>query len=293
MSMALAVRRLSRLRHFSTQVSLRSNPDARDHGPTAGKYRGDRGSSSTKSSVDAQESAKFAALSGTWWDELGPFKPLHAMNPVRLLFLRSGMCRHFKKDPISPRPLDGLTILDVGCGGGLLCEPLARMGAHVTGIDAVEENIEVAKLHAAKDPLTATILYQHTTAEQLVQEKQQFDIVAALEVIEHVPDPMDFLQSLSLLTKQDGAVVISTLNRSPTSYSLAIFAAEYILGWLPKGTHDWSKFLTPEEVALLMERASLTLEEMTGMFYDPLKQTWRLADDLSVNYIAWAAKRGE
>ncbi|KAJ7549630.1 hypothetical protein O6H91_07G060900 [Diphasiastrum complanatum] len=211
------------------------------------------------------------------------------MNPVRLSFIRSALCKKFQNSN-DPRPLEGLNVIDVGCGGGLLCEPLARMGAQVTGIDAVEKNIIVASLHAAKDPLTSSINYSCSTAEQLVQEQQRFDVVTALEVIEHVADPKEFCSSLTSLLKPDGVVVISTINRSISAYGLAIVAAEYILGWLPKGTHDWFKLITPEELALLADHSSLKVQEMAGMVYNPLVGTWSLSDDLNVNYITWMTK---
>ncbi|KAJ7549629.1 hypothetical protein O6H91_07G060900 [Diphasiastrum complanatum] len=212
------------------------------------------------------------------------------MNPVRLSFIRSALCKKFQRNSNDPRPLEGLNVIDVGCGGGLLCEPLARMGAQVTGIDAVEKNIIVASLHAAKDPLTSSINYSCSTAEQLVQEQQRFDVVTALEVIEHVADPKEFCSSLTSLLKPDGVVVISTINRSISAYGLAIVAAEYILGWLPKGTHDWFKLITPEELALLADHSSLKVQEMAGMVYNPLVGTWSLSDDLNVNYITWMTK---
>ncbi|KAL2633681.1 hypothetical protein R1flu_005160 [Riccia fluitans] len=244
-----------------------------------------------KGSIDNAETAKFAAIAETWWDHYGPYKPLHAMNPVRLSFIRSALCHHFRKDGDTAKPLDGLKVVDVGCGGGLVCEPLARMGAQVLGVDAVEKNIKVASAHAIQDPSTSSIQYRCTTAEQLVLEKQEFDAVLALEVIEHVADPMEFCKSLAALAKKDGMVIISTLNRSISSYGLAIVGAEYILGWLPKGTHDWSKFMTPEELALLMNRASLSMEEMAGIVFSPLTQRWSLSDDTSVDYIASSVKK--
>ncbi|BFI31575.1 2-polyprenyl-6-hydroxyphenyl methylase / 3-demethylubiquinone-9 3-methyltransferase [Marchantia polymorpha subsp. ruderalis] len=246
------------------------------------KYRG---------SINDVETAKFAAIADTWWDHHGPFKPLHAINPVRLSFIRSALCHHFRKDASSATPLDGLTIVDVGCGGGLACEPLARMGAQVLGVDAVEKNIKVASVHAMKDPSTSTIQYRCTTAEQLVHENQEFDVVLALEVIEHVADHMEFCKSLASLTKKNGMVIISTINRSISAYGLAIVGAEYVLGWLPKGTHDWSKFVTPEELALLMKRTSLSIEEMAGVVFNPHTQKWSLSDDTSVNYIASSVRR--
>ncbi|KAG0574600.1 hypothetical protein KC19_VG275500 [Ceratodon purpureus] len=245
-----------------------------------------------KNSVDKKETAKFAAIAATWWDPKGPYKPLHIMNPTRVSYVRSAICKHFRKDANTPRPLEGLKIIDVGCGGGLVCEPLARMGAELTGVDAVEKNIGVASVHAARDPATASIKYLCTTAEQLVREEQKFDVVLALEVIEHVADPQDFCKSLAALAKKDGLVFISTLNRSLPSFGLAVVAAEYILGWLPKGTHEWSKFVTPEELSTIMDRSSIAVKDTAGMVYNPLTQRWSISGtNTSVNYIAYGVNR--
>uniref|UniRef100_A0A0E0DX29 Ubiquinone biosynthesis O-methyltransferase, mitochondrial n=1 Tax=Oryza meridionalis TaxID=40149 RepID=A0A0E0DX29_9ORYZ len=215
---------------------------------------------STVSSLNPAEVAKFAAIAETWWDSEGPFKPLHLMNPTRLSFIRSTLCRHFRRDPNSSKPLEGLKVIDVGCGGGILSEPLARMGATVTGIDAVDKNIKIARVHA---------------------------------VIEHVANPSGFCESLSALTVPNGATVISTINRSMRAYATAIVAAEYILNWLPKGTHQWSKLVTPEELVLILERASISVQEMAGFVYNPLRGEWSLSDDLNVNYIAYGMKKVE
>ncbi|KAK9284922.1 hypothetical protein L1049_024103 [Liquidambar formosana] len=226
-------------------------------------------------------STKFKKNKCHVWDAEGPFKPLHVMNPTRLAFIRSTLCRHFRKDPHCARPFEGLKIVDVGCGGGILSEPLARMGATVTGIDAVEKNIKIARVHAELDPLTSTIEYCCTTAEKLVEEERQFDAVIALEVIEHVADPSEFCKSLAALTISNGATVISTINRSMRAYATAIIAAEYLLHWLPKGTHQWSSFLTPEELVLILQRASINVQEMAGFVYNPLTGRWALSDDIS------------
>ncbi|KAF7815766.1 ubiquinone biosynthesis O-methyltransferase, mitochondrial [Senna tora] len=246
--------------------------------------------SASTSSLKEIELAKFAAIAETWWDSDGPFKPLHAMNPTRLAFIRSTLCRHFGKDSTSARPLEGLKIVDVGCGGGILSEPLARMGATVTGVDAIEKNIKIARLHADLDPVTSTIEYCCTTAEKLVEEGRKFDAVMALEVIEHVANPAEFCKSLAALTIPDGATVLSTINRSMRAYAAAIVAAEYILHWLPKGTHQWSSFLTPEELVLILQRANINVKEMAGFVYDPLTGRWSLSDDVSVNFIAFGTK---
>ncbi|XP_011037369.1 PREDICTED: hexaprenyldihydroxybenzoate methyltransferase, mitochondrial [Populus euphratica] len=247
----------------------------------------------TTSSLKQHELAKFAAISDTWWDSEGPFKPLHNMNPTRLAFIRSTLCRHFSKDPNCARPFEGLKIVDVGCGGGILSEPLARMGATVTGVDAVEKNINVARLHADLDPETSTIEYSCTTAEKLVEEQRKFDAVIALEVIEHVAAPAEFCKSLAALAYPGGATVISTINRSMRAYATAIVAAEYLLNWLPKGTHQWSSFLTPEELVLILQRASINVKEMAGFAYSPLTGRWSLSDDISVNFIAYGTKDGQ
>ncbi|KAG9443644.1 hypothetical protein H6P81_014984 [Aristolochia fimbriata] len=245
------------------------------------------------SSLNDSELAKFAAIAETWWDLEGPFKPLHLMNPTRLSFIRSTLCRCFRKDPYGPRPFEGLKILDVGCGGGILSEPLARMGATVTGIDAVDKNIKIASLHASLDPLTSSIEYCCTTAEQMVEEQRKFDAVIALEVIEHVANPAEFCKSLSALTIPSGATVISTINRSMRAYASAIVMAEYVLQWLPKGTHHWSSLLTPEELVLILQRASISVQEMAGFVYNPLTGKWSLSDDISVNFILFGTKNSQ
>ncbi|XP_073284082.1 ubiquinone biosynthesis O-methyltransferase, mitochondrial isoform X1 [Primulina huaijiensis] len=243
-----------------------------------------------KSSLNQDELKKFSAIAETWWDSEGPFKPLHVMNPTRLAFIRSTLCRHFGRDPHCPRPFEGLKFLDVGCGGGILSEPLARMGADVTGIDAIEKNIKIARIHSDRDSVTSSINYQCTTAEKLVEERREFDAVIALEVIEHVADPAEFCKSLSALTAVGGATLISTINRSMRAYATAIVIAEYVLHWLPRGTHEWSSFLTPEELVLILERASVHVQEMAGFVYNPLSGLWSLSDDISVNFIAFGTK---
>ncbi|CAM8880332.1 unnamed protein product [Rhodiola kirilowii] len=266
---------------------------------SAGRHqKGSVGRSLT--SLKDAELEKFASLSETWWDAEGPFKPLHAMNPTRLAFLRSTLCRHFGRDPLSPRPLDGLRVADIGCGGGILSEPLARMGATVTGVDAVDKNIKMHVFMRAcslvkgkdKDPITSKIEYCCTTAEALVEQKREFDAVISLEVIEHVANPAEFCQSLSALTISNGATVISTVNRSIRGYAATIVIAEYILQWLPIGTHQWSSFITPEELVLILQRASVSVKEIAGFVYNPLTGKWLLSDDISVNYIAYGSKEG-
>ncbi|EOX92958.1 Coenzyme Q 3 isoform 2 [Theobroma cacao] len=275
-------RNLSNVRHFSDLPSQLPVSEPQNNIESKSNNRFSK-PSSTPSSLKEPELAKFSAIADTWWDSEGPFKPLHIMNPTRLAFIRSTLCRHFG-------PFEGLRIIDVGCGGGILSEPLARMGATVTGIDAVEQNIKIARLHANLDPTTKTIEYCCTTAEKLVDEQRKFDAVVALEVIEHVADPAAFCKSLAALTVHEGATVVSTINRSMRSYATAIVAAEYLLQWLPKGTHEWSSFLTPEELTMILKRASIDVKEMAGFVYNPLTRRWSLSDDISVNFIAFGTK---
>ncbi|KAL9272531.1 Ubiquinone biosynthesis O-methyltransferase, mitochondrial-like protein [Drosera capensis] len=275
-------------------VGEESGFDGKDSGKRDernGRNGGNGARVSFKSSLSEIELAKFSAIAETWWDAEGPFKPLHALNPARIAFIRSTLCEHFRKDPDSPRPFGGLKFVDVGCGGGILSEPLARMGATVTGVDAVEKNVTIARLHAESDPATSNIEYCCTTAEKLVEEQRQFDAVISLEVIEHVADPAEFCKSLAALTVPNGATLISTINRSMRAYATAIVGAEYILQWLPKGTHDWLKFLTPEELVLILNCASISVKEMAGFVYDPLTGRWALSDDIGLNFIVFGTKR--
>ncbi len=225
-------------------------------------------------SIDPQEVEKFSRIADEWWDEAGKFKPLHKFNPIRLLHLRRKIEEKFSK-------ISGVKILDVGCGGGLVAEPLARMGASVTGIDASEKNVQVAKIHAEKSGLK--IDYRATTAEEM---SEKFDVVLALEIIEHVADPESFVQSLSVLANQGGLVFVATINRNLKSLALAKIAVEYVLRWLPIGTHDWKKFLKPSEVNSYAEKAGLKLLEIRGFSYNPLNSTWKESSDLAVNYVA-------
>lgn len=236
----------------------------------------------TGGTVDEGEVGKFAALAQTWWDPDGAFRPLHRMNPVRLDWLRDHLCAQFGRDPVARAPLAGLRVLDVGCGGGLLSEPLARMGATVTGIDAAEEGIMAARAHAQLMGLD--IDYRATTAEALAGEGATFDAVLAMEIVEHVSDVPAFAIALGQLVEPEGLVALSTLNRTPRSYALAIVGAEYILRWLPRGTHDWNRFPTPEELGAALEGGGLRVVDRTGFVYNPLRDDWRRGDDLAVNY---------
>jgi 2-polyprenyl-6-hydroxyphenyl methylase/3-demethylubiquinone-9 3-methyltransferase len=238
---------------------------------------------SRRSTIDRDETARFAALAHDWWDEDGAMAPLHRMNPVRLRFLRDRLCAHFGRG--GAKPFTGLRILDVGCGAGLACEPLARLGAMVTGIDATEDMIDAARKHAQDVGLA--IDYRVGAAEDLTET---FDAVVALEVIEHVSDRALFLQSVCARVAPGGAVVLSTLNRTPKAFAMAVVGAEYVMRWLPRGTHEWSKFIKPSELARGLRVQGFDLAALEGMVYDPLAREWRLGKDLDVNYLAFATR---
>jgi 2-polyprenyl-6-hydroxyphenyl methylase/3-demethylubiquinone-9 3-methyltransferase len=239
--------------------------------------------------LDREEVARFARLSGQWWDELGPFRRLHRINPVRLTYIRDQLCRRFGRDAKGPASLSGLSVLDIGCGGGLVCEPLARLGASVTGIDPAAENIEAAKAHALAGGLDIT--YEGTTVEELASRGQSYDAVLLLEVVEHVPDVPAFLKGVAPLVKPGGLMILSTLNRTLKSFALAIVGAEYILRWLPVGTHQWQRFVTPAELASALSAAGLALTGTEGLIYDPFSDEWRLGTDTDVNYFGTATRR--
>jgi 2-polyprenyl-6-hydroxyphenyl methylase/3-demethylubiquinone-9 3-methyltransferase len=235
-------------------------------------------------SIDSDEIAKFEAMASEWWDPSGKFRPLHMLNPVRLAYIVGQVTAEFGRDSESRNALSDLTILDIGCGGGLLSEPMARLGAAVTGIDAAARNIPVAQLHAAQSDLA--INYRHATAEDLAAEGARFDVILNMEVIEHVAEPDSFLASCRSLLKPGGLMVCSTLNRNPKSWALAIFGAEMVMRWLPRGTHDWRKFITPDELFAMLRRAGLEPLDRCGMVFNPLQWDWHLSRrDLSVNYV--------
>jgi 2-polyprenyl-6-hydroxyphenyl methylase/3-demethylubiquinone-9 3-methyltransferase len=238
--------------------------------------------------VDNAEVERFGAMAEQWWDPRGKFRPLHQINPVRLGFLRSQLLAHTGRDGRAVRPFTSLRLLDIGCGGGLIAEPLARLGASVTGLDPSPENIETARRHAEGQGLV--IEYLAGTSGDLAAQGRLFDCVIALEVIEHVPDVSNFLQSCADVTEPGGLVVLSTLNRTARSFALGIVAAEYLLGWLPRGTHQWQRFVAPDELRQSLLSTSLTPLAERGMSYDPIKGTWRLSDDCSVNYLMAAVK---
>ncbi len=240
-------------------------------------------------SVDPEEIAKFTAMAEAWWDPDGKFRPLHRFNPVRLEYIRDRLCRHFGRNPKEERPLAGLRLLDIGCGGGLLSEPLARLGAEMTGLDAAEKNIRIAALHAAESKLD--IDYRHATAEDLAAAGNTFDAVLNMEVVEHVADVDSFLGASAALVRPGGVMIVATLNRTPKSFLLAIVGAEYVLRWLPRGTHEWRRFVRPSELSQGLRRAGLEIAEMTGVAFNPLTDRWRLAPrDLDVNYMILAER---
>lgn len=243
-----------------------------------------------QSTIDPAEVAKFEAMAAEWWDPNGKFKPLHMLNPCRLGYITSQIAAEFDRDLTKPLPFTGLRILDIGCGGGLLSEPMARLGATVVGADAAPRNIPVARLHAEQSGLT--IDYRHTTAEDLAAAGERFDVVLNMEVVEHVADPLAYLTACHDLLKQGGLMVCSTLNRNPKSFMMAIIGAEWVMRWLPKGTHDWAKFITPDELYDLLRRAGLDPVDRKGMVFNPVSWSWSLSSrDLSCNYATTSIRR--
>jgi 2-polyprenyl-6-hydroxyphenyl methylase/3-demethylubiquinone-9 3-methyltransferase len=239
-------------------------------------------------SIDPQEVARFEGMARDWWDPKGPMAPLHKMNPVRLGYIRDAACRRFSRDPKSARSLDGLTVLDVGCGGGILSEPMARLGATVTGLDPAPTNVSVARLHAERAELA--IDYREETVEAVVARGERFDMVLAFEVVEHVTDVAAFVAACAGAVKPGGLLLMSTLNRTLRSFGLAIVGAEYILRWLPKGTHQWEKFVTPDELERAVAGTGLRVIDVSGMVYTPLRDAWTLSRDTGVNYALTAGR---
>ncbi len=238
--------------------------------------------------VDDAELARFSALAGEWWDPRGKMAPLHKFNPVRLAFIRDAACRRFSRDAKRLDCLKGLRVLDIGCGGGILSEPLARLGAEVVGADPAQTNVAAARLHAADNGLA--IDYRATTAEALAEAGERFDIVLAMEVVEHVADVNLFVRLTAGMVKPGGLMIAATLNRTLKSFALAIVGAEYILRWLPRGTHQWDKFVTPNELEIALELGGLRVIDETGVVYNPLADQWRLAADMDVNYMLTAER---
>ena len=244
-----------------------------------------------QSTIDPGEVAKFEAMAAEWWDPNGKFKPLHMLNPCRLDYITSQIAAEFDRDLSQDAPFKGLRILDIGCGGGLLSEPMARLGAEVVGADAAPRNIPVAQVHAEQSGLA--IDYRHTTAEDLAAAGEQFDAVLNMEVVEHVADPLAYLTACQQLLKPGGIQICSTINRNPKSFAMAIVGAEYVMRWLPKGTHEWSKFITPDELFELLRKAGLDPVDRKGFVFNPITWVWRLSDrDLSVNYVTASVKPG-
>ncbi len=244
----------------------------------------------TTGTVDSAEVERFSRIADEWWDPRGKFAPLHQLNPVRIGYIRDRAAVHWQRDALSGHPLDGLSLLDIGCGGGLLSEPMTRLGAKVTGVDASGRNISVAALHAERQDLS--IDYRQGTAEALADSGAQFDIVMALEIVEHVSDVDLFLRSCGSMVKPGGLLFLSTLNRTAKAWAMAIAGAEYVLGWLPRGTHDWKKFLKPSEAVHGLRGGGIDAQEIVGVVYSPLSRVWSLnKNDLDVNYMLYGTKR--
>ena len=244
-----------------------------------------------QSTIDPAEVAKFEAMAAEWWDPNGKFKPLHMLNPCRLDYITAQIAAEFERDLGHRAAFAGLRVLDIGCGGGLLSEPMARLGANVVGADAAPRNIPVAQVHAAQSGLD--IDYRHTTAEDMAAAGEQFDVVLNMEVVEHVTDQLAYLTACQRLLRPGGLMLCSTINRNAKSYAMAILGAEYVMRWLPKGTHDWAKFITPDELYELLRQAGLDPVDRKGFVFNPVTWQWRLSDrDLSVNYVTASVKRG-
>jgi len=242
----------------------------------------------TAGTVDPEEVARFSRVSAQWWDPHGPMAALHKFNPVRVGYLRDRIAAHFSRDPKRLDSLAGLRVLDIGCGGGLLAEPLARLGAAVVGIDPSDRNIAVASRHAAQAGLA--IDYRATSAEALADAGEVFDVVLAMEVVEHVTDVTQFVAIAAAMVKPGGLLFVATLNRTIKSFALAIVGAEYVLRWLPRGTHQWEKFVTPNELEIAIARSRLGIVDETGVVYDLFADRWRLSADMDVNYMLAAEK---
>ncbi len=250
--------------------------------------RPDAPAPSRDATLDAGEVRRFGDLAAEWWDPAGKFRPLHKLGPARLAFIRQEIVRHFARPTGGLRPFAGLSVLDIGCGGGLVSEPVARLGASVTGIDPAPENIAAAGAHAASQGMA--IDYRACRVENLVAEGRTFDCVLCLEVVEHVPDVAAFLTECAKLVRPGGLMILSTINRTVKAYALAIVGAEYILRWLPVGTHQWERFVTPDELARHAGAAGLAISHREGMVYNPLTDAWSLSQDLDVNYMASAGR---
>ena len=240
-------------------------------------------------SVDPAEMASFSRMAADWWDPTGPFKPLHIMNGARLDYIKQTVCEHFGLDPNAERPLTGLRVLDIGCGGGLLCEPMVRLGATVTGVDALERNLKTAKTHA--EQVGVEVDYRHGTIEQMVEAGEApYDVVLNMEVIEHVANPPEFMADCGAMVRPGGIMLCSTINRTLKAFALAIVGAEYVLRWLPRGTHQYAKFVKPVEINRWMSDAGLNITEQIGMSLNPITNVWTLSGDKSINYVTVGTK---
>ncbi len=240
----------------------------------------------TASTIDQAEVDRFSAMASEWWDPTGKFRPLHKFNPVRLTYIRDQATAHFNRDPKMPRPLQDLRVLDIGCGGGLLSEPVARMGATVVGADPSETNVEIAKIHAAQS--SVAVDYRAVTAEDLAAAGEQFDIILNMEVVEHVADVDLFLSACARMVKPGGLMFIATINRTMKALALAIVGAEYVLRWLPRGTHQYEKLVRPHEIEAPLAGSGMRIIDRTGVFYSPLTDSWNLSRDMDVNYMLLA-----
>ena len=241
-----------------------------------------------KTTIDPVEHEKFLKLAEEWWNPKGKFKTLHKFNPTRIAFIREKIINHFDIATDEKKPFKNIKLLDIGCGGGLLSEPMAKLGANVTGLDVVEKNIKTASTHAKNQGLK--IKYIHSTVEKISEKAEKFDVILNMEVIEHVSDVNLFINSCNKILSPNGIMIFASLNRTLISYGLAIIGVEYILGWLPKGTHDWSKFITPDELKILFSSNGLKIDEIIGMKYNPLFDSWKRSEDLSVNYLGLSSK---
>lgn len=246
-------------------------------------------SEARRTTIDAGEVERFSAMAAEWWDPNGKFRPLHKFNPVRLAYIRDQIAARFGRDPRAAKPFEGLRILDIGCGGGLLCEPMSRLGATVVGADASETNIEVAKLHAAE--VGVNVDYRATTAEALAEAGEQFDVVLNMEVVEHVADVDFFIGTCAQMVKPGGIMFVATINRTLKALGLAIVGAEYVLRWLPRGTHQYGKLVRPEELERPLLASGMTVTDRTGVSYNPLTDRWGRTKDMDVNYMLLAEKQ--
>jgi 2-polyprenyl-6-hydroxyphenyl methylase/3-demethylubiquinone-9 3-methyltransferase len=241
-----------------------------------------------RTTIDDAEVERFSAMAAEWWDPNGKFRPLHKFNPVRLAYIRDQVAARFGRDPHAARPFEGLRFLDIGCGGGLLCEPMARLGAEVVGVDPSTTNIEVAKLHAAESRVTVD--YRAATAEDLADAGEKFDVVLNMEVVEHVADVNLFVTRCAEMVKPGGIMFVATINRTLKALGLAIFGAEYVLRWLPRGTHQYDRLVRPEELEKALGDAGMAIYDRTGVSYSPLADRWQRSSDMDVNYMLLAEK---